>query len=122
MEENSLLASFSGKTFEEVKQLKVEALGAVKLDSFEEGKYSIIVDEIGYEGDLFKVVVRAYVDGKKIFVDNPYYFRNPPISVEDGTFQTATNEKDEEIQVPNTKVDLVGAVKKMIIDTLEVAK
>lgn len=81
--------------------------------------YNVTVLEKAIEGDMLKVVVEATFKGKTVNVDNPLYYKNPPILVPDGTKQSVTNNFGVTYEIDNFKEDPVESFKKIIIDTLK---
>jgi len=76
--------------------------------------------EVSGEGDLLKVITRAWKDGVEVFVDNPLYYHNAPICVPDGTFETKVDEFGKEMQVANFIENPEEALRQIVIETIRV--
>ncbi len=86
------------------------------------GDLTITIQEVAVERGLLRVIAKATVDGKGVFVDNPLYYQNPPILVPDGTFTTLAeiiNGQEVPRQVANFKEDLPAALKEIVGQTIE---
>ena len=59
-------------------------LAKLKVKKFQKNGIKFSVKELLEENDLLKVVVEAEKDGKKIEVNNPLYYKNPPLKVPNG--------------------------------------
>ena len=66
---------------------------------FQRGDVLIEVLEIGLKDDLLRVVINASKGGEVLKVDNPLYFKNPPIKVPDGTKHKELIERGNFIKV-----------------------
>lgn len=75
---------------------------------------------VGNEGDLFKVVARCWLDGVEMLVDNPLYYRNAPILVPDGTFETVIDPDIGPRQVANFHEDAPEALRQIVLETIKV--
>lgn len=70
-------------------------------------------------GDLVRVVVRAYKGGQELPVDNPYYFRNPPVTVHDGTFEETTDPvTGRSVRLPNLVEDVEAAFEEALVSAV----
>lgn len=109
-----------GKTGLEKSLIKSQELGKLKnVKPYSRHGFDIEILEIGTEIGLLKVIVRAKKNGQYVFVDNPFYFVNPPILVPDGTKKTIVNRVGQVVQVDNFKEDLVEALKEIVAQTLK---
>ena len=73
------------------------------------------------ENGMLKVSVRAWKDGRELWVNNPLYFKNPPIMVPDGTYHKIIDEKGKEQDVMNLVEDPLEALKQIIADTVRIS-
>lgn len=66
---------------------------------------------------LLKVVVTAEEGGKALKLNNPYFFKNPPIKVPDGTKRTESIEGTD-VELDNFKIDPEAALREIIYQTI----
>ena len=114
------------KSTNEKHRLKTDEHCTTKPFTFTKKGFQIKVKEIskeasGTEIGLLKIVVEVKKDGVPVFVDNPLYYKNPPITVPDGTKSLVPASQElggGMIEVDNYKVDVKEAMKNMIFDTV----
>lgn len=115
----SLSDQFEGKTSQEKNQIKfVEFCKLTNMPIFPGHGFDIEILDVSSEGDLLRVVVRAWKNGQEVLVDNPLLFKNPPILVPDGTFTEVTDDHGKQYNRPNFKEDVSEALRQMIAETL----
>lgn len=110
------------KSAEEKSLIKAQELAKQPLNNFSFKGYDIeILGQPIEENGLLKVSVKAYKDGKKLFVDNPLLYKNPPIMVHDGTYyKTTLPTINDEIDAPNFVEDPLQALKEIIVETIRI--
>ena len=114
------------KNTQEKHHIKTDEHCTTKPFNFSMNGFQIKVKEIskeitGKERGLLKVVVEVKKNGTPVFVDNPLYFFNPPITIPDGTkslVQGNAEFGEKMIEVDNYKVDVKEAMKRIIFDTV----
>ncbi len=80
----------------------------------------IISLPIELNGNL-NVSIRAWKNGKELFIDNPLIYQNPPIMVPDGTYHKVINPMTGvEEEKSNFVEDLEQALKEIIVDTVRI--
>jgi hypothetical protein len=72
-----------GKTQPEKEDIKIKKFCKSKLKKFKIDDFDIDIIDVSQEDDLLKVVVSAQKNKNDIIIDNPLYFKNPPILVRD---------------------------------------
>ena len=107
------------KTQVEKNFAKCDVLQKTLLTQFTVDGFDVTVLEKSIEGDMLKVVVDATFKGKPINIDNPLYYKNPPILVPDGTKRSITNNLGVTYEIDNFKEDPEEAFKNIIIDTIK---
>ena len=80
----------------------------------------IKIVSVSCEEKLLKVMVQAWCDSVEIAVDNPLYYKNAPILVPDGTFETVIDENGEPKQIANFVENQIEALQIIVFDTLKV--
>ena len=78
--------------------------------------------EIRQSGALLYAEISAEKDGKKLVVDNPLWFKNPPIKVPTGKFHRRVADfglGNEEMDIENTVVDVNEALKEILTQVVE---
>ena len=105
-----------------IKPHKFKKMVEIKGKSLHEIEVEIVSvsQEIVNGNDLLKVIAKAWMDGKEVFVDNPLYYMNPPIMVPDGTFETKIDEFGREMQVANFVENPEEALRQIVLETLKV--
>lgn len=114
------------KSTNEKHRLKTDEHCTTKPFTFTKNGFQIKVKEIskeisGLEMGLLKIVVEVKKNGVPVFVDNPLYYKNPPITVPDGTTSLVQGNVElggGMIEVDNYKVDVKEAMKRIIFDTV----
>ncbi len=66
--------------------------------------------------ELLHVVARVKRDGTPVEVDNPLFYRNPPMMVADGTFETLADGS----RVANFIENPAKALRQIVLETLKV--
>lgn len=66
------------------------------------------------------VIARAEKNNKRLKVNNPLCFQNPPVKVPDGTKRIEIDELGMEREVDNFKEDAEEALKEIVLQTIEV--
>lgn len=97
---------------------KVQTLKNVGKINFIKRNISVNISEITEENGLLKVVVSATKSGKALKINNPLYYKNPPISTPDGTKSNALI-NGRNVQVDNYKTDAAEALKEIVTQTIE---
>lgn len=110
------------KSVEEKQQIKARELAKVNLPkdfTYKGISIHVIYGPVESQGKLY-IAVEASSEGKKLFIDNPLIYLNPPIMVHDGTYHKRLNSNNELEDFPNYVEDLETALKQIIIQTVEV--
>lgn len=91
--------------------------------SYNDGVYDIEITNVSKENDLLKVEATAKIDGEVVKLDTPFFYRNPPILIPDGTTSKV------EVTMPfggsvvrdekNYKQDPLGALKEIVSQTIK---
>ena len=104
---------------------KADALSKVKIKRLlkKEGEFSlrgidVRIINLTRVGERLKVDLTAEKDGKKLKLDTPYWYVNPPVKVPTGKFHKELID-DEEVDVANFEVNLEEALKEIIVQTIE---
>jgi len=116
--------SLSGKTQVEKEAIKINAFTKLEIPiKYTYKGIDIEITKISEEKGLLKVICNATKDGKKIDLGrkNPFWFKNPPILIPDGTM-TITQIDRYNFEVANFKEDLLGALKIIIGQAIELIK
>lgn len=99
--------------------IKAEELSKIKLSDFSRDDYDIkIVSQPKLSGNLLEISVIATKDKKKIEIDNPLQFLNPPIMVPDGTYHKEII-FDRETDIHNFREDPEEALHQIIVQTIK---
>ena len=86
--------------------------------NFTKNGIQVKIIQIEEKDGLLKVIVEAKRGKEVLKVDNPLFFKNPPIKVSTGKYhKEITN--GEEIDVANFEVNPAEALKEIIIQTIE---
>jgi hypothetical protein len=73
------------------------------------------------QGELLKVMAKCWLDGVEMPVDNPLYYKNAPMMVPDGTFETVVDSiTGGSRQVANFHEDAPEALRQIVLETLKV--
>ena len=89
-----------------------------KVSDFTIDGITIKVKSLSQTGELLKVMVEASLDGYPLAVDNPYFYKNPPIKVPTGKYhRELIDEKEKDVM--NYRVDAVEALKQILIESIK---
>ena len=105
---------------------KADILSSVQISDSDRDGYmdftlrgiDVRINNLSKESDLLRVDVTAWKDGEKLKVDNPYWFKNPPVKVPNGKFHRELIE-GEEFDMPNMEYNPEAALQEILVQTLE---
>ena len=86
---------------------------------FELRGFKVSIKSVEVENGTLKVDLSATKDGKPAKADLPYYYKNPPTMVPDGTTSIIKDQKGNDIVIDNFKEDFGASLEEMITQTLE---
>ena len=109
------------KTPHEKRQIAHDELAKVKPHKFKRGNIDVEIVSVGHEGELLKVIAKAWRGGVEVSVDNPLFYKNAPMLVPDGTFETVTDAiTGKPRQEANFHEDANEALRSIVLETLKV--
>ena len=115
-----LIKLAKAKTGPEKRAIAHDELVKVKPQKFNKvhgGKtVDIEIVSVSHEGELLKVIARAFVSGVEVPVDNPLLYKNAPILVPDGTFET----QPEGARIANFVENPQEGLRLIVMETLKV--
>jgi len=80
--------------------------------------FEIEIISMSEENEMLKIIATAWKNGKRVFVDNPLYYKNPPIQVPVGKKKIKLEGKD--VEVDEFMVNPDEALKEMVADTIRI--
>ena len=109
------------KTQDEKCQIAHDELAKVKPHKFKRDNIDVEIVSVGHEGELLRVIAKAWRNGLELPVGNPLYYVNAPMMVPDGTFETVTDpETGKPRQQPNFTENAQEALRQIVAETLKV--
>ena len=109
------------KTRDEKRQIAHGELAKVKPRTFKHDNIDVEIVSVGHEGELLKVIARAWRNGVELPVDNPLFYKNAPVLVPDGTFETVADpETGKQRQQSNFAENPQEALRQIVMETIKV--
>lgn len=109
-----------GKLKNKRARIKAQELSKLSVPiTFNRGNRQITVKTLSYVDGTLVVDLDLYINGVKKELNTPYIYVNPPISVPDGTTETAVNFLGETYQKRKFVENPLAAVRDMVIDTIK---
>ena len=117
----NLIKLSTARTAHEKRQIAHDELAKVKPHKFNLDGIDVEIVSVGHEGELLRVIARAWRNGVELPVDNPLYYKNAPMMVPDGTFETVTDpETGKQRQQSNFAENPQEALRQIVLETIKV--
>lgn len=115
------LTKLRGLPHDKQKDVCLRELTKIKPHKFIHDGFDVEIVEVGHENGLLRVVAKARRNGVELPVNNPLLYKNPPIMVPDGTFETVIDaDTGSPRQRANFHENPQEALRQIVTETIKV--